>query len=151
MEIQQKGFTVVEILIVIVVIVILASITLVAYTATQNQTRAEKTKTNAATVKKVAETYYNTNNTYPTSSPQFKSTYATLSLDVAIITSGTLTASNAENAILYRYVGGGTGACVMRWNYFPDSGSPGIVVEYLLGTATSGTCNATTGSLPSAT
>ncbi len=149
MKIFTKGFTIVELMIVIAVIVILASITLVSYVGVQNQTRAEKTKAHAATVKKVAETYYNTNNTYPTTSSHFRSTFATLSLDVSIVTSGTLTSANAEDAILYRYVSGGTGACIMRWDYFPASGSPGIVVTDRLGTATSGNCNATTGTLPS--
>ena len=49
------GFTLVEVIISIVVIVIIASITLISYVGVQNQSKAEKTRTNAGTVKKVAE------------------------------------------------------------------------------------------------
>ena len=142
------GFTLVEVIISIVVIVIIASITLISYVGVQNQSKAEQTRTNAGTVKKVAETYYNINNVYPTQSAHFNSTYAKLS-DVTIITSGTLTRQNGENAIMYRYISSGAGACIMRWDYFPESGAQGIVVTDLLGTASSGNCNATTGTLPS--
>lgn len=47
---KQKGFTIVELLIVIVVIAILAAITVVAYNGIQNRAKAVKTQSNAREV-----------------------------------------------------------------------------------------------------
>lgn len=147
--IYRKGFTLVELLVVIVVISILASIITVSYIGTKNQARGEKTKTNAASVKKVAEAYYTKNNVYPTQVAQFSTTYTTMPTDIVLLTSGTLSDTNGEKSIMYRYINSGAGACIMRWDYAPTSGSPGIVTTDIIGTATSGNCNATTGTLPS--
>lgn len=144
-----EGLTIVELLVVIVVLSVLASIVIASYTMTKNQARAEKTKTNAASVKKVAEAYYTKNNTYPTQVAQFSTTYTTMPTDIILLTSGALSDANGEKSIMYRYVSSGAGACIMRWEYSPPSGSPGVVVTDLIGTATSGNCNATTGALPS--
>lgn len=143
------GFTIVELLVVIVVIVILASIVLVAYVGVQNQTRAEHARTNAASVKKAAEGYYNTRNVYPTQVAHFSSSFVTMPSDITLLTSGSLSATNGEKSIMYRYVGGGTGACIIYWEFAPTSGSPVATVLARLGTATTGNCTATTGSLPS--
>ncbi len=64
---EQKGFTIVELLIVIVVIGILAAIIIVAYTGVQNQARTTKSKSNASTIQKRLEAYYaEKDGTYPT-------------------------------------------------------------------------------------
>jgi prepilin-type N-terminal cleavage/methylation domain-containing protein len=58
---RQKGFTIVEPLIVIVVIAILAVITIVAYTGIQARTRESSAKSTLSSVAKKIETYnYNT-------------------------------------------------------------------------------------------
>lgn len=51
----QKGFTIVELLIVIVVIGILAAIVIVAYNGVQNSARDSNNKTDAVSLAKVAE------------------------------------------------------------------------------------------------
>ncbi len=63
---SEKGFTIVELLIVIVVIGILAAIVIVAYNGVTNRANATKAKTNAATVQKVAEAYNADMGVYPT-------------------------------------------------------------------------------------
>lgn len=146
---RTAGFTLVELVVVITVVVILASITIVSYIGSQNQAKAEKVKTNAAAVKSAAEAYYNTANAYPTQVAHFSSTFVTMPSDITILTSGSLTSSNGENSIMYRYVSSGTGACIMYWDFAPASGTPGVVVYERLGSATSGNCSATTGTFPS--
>lgn len=145
---RNKGFTVVELLVVIVVIAVLASIMLVSYTGVQNQSKSEAAKANAASVKKVAEAYYNARNAYPTQVAHFITTFSTMPSNILLITSGALTEANGKESILYRTTASANGACIMYWDYAPLSGSAGIVVFALLGNATSGTCNATTGTLP---
>lgn len=53
----DKGFTIVELLIVIVVIGILAAIVIVAYQGVTSRANASKNKTNAVSVQKKAEAY----------------------------------------------------------------------------------------------
>ena len=72
-QIKQKGFTIVELLIVIVVIAILAAISMAAYT---NITARANTSTAAAaakSVKDVANAYNTSNSGYPTTKAQFTS------------------------------------------------------------------------------
>lgn len=65
----QKGFTIVELLIVIVVIAILAAITIVAYNGVQE--RAENSKTNQAVAQyaRALIAYKSINSTYPSGTP----------------------------------------------------------------------------------
>lgn len=64
---DQKGFTIVELLIVIVVIGILAAIVIVAFNGVQNQAKGTQYKTDAVSITKVAEAYNADENTagYP--------------------------------------------------------------------------------------
>jgi len=64
-SITDKGFTIVELLIVIVVIAILAAITIVAYNGIQNRARDTNDKTDAAALQKVAETVNIETGSYP--------------------------------------------------------------------------------------
>lgn len=70
---NQKGFTIVELLIVIVVIAILAAISIVAYTNIQNRARTSTAVSSAKTVRDVAEAYRGANSEYPTTHAQFVS------------------------------------------------------------------------------
>ena len=65
---EQKGFTIVELLIVVVVIGILAAITLIAYNGIQIRARDGIRKQDVATISKALELYYTDNGYYPLSS-----------------------------------------------------------------------------------
>ena len=71
---NQKGFTIVELLIVIVVIAILAAISIVAYTGIQERARKSSSVNLASQVAKKADAYYAINGTYPTTAAQFNNT-----------------------------------------------------------------------------
>lgn len=73
LQTNQKGFTIVELLIVIVVIAILAAISIVAYTGIQNNARSSAAASAAASVRDTAEAYNASNGSYPTSKAQFVS------------------------------------------------------------------------------
>lgn len=62
---NQKGFTIVELLIVIVVIGILAAITIVAFNGIQDRTKATAKVNDVKSLQKVIELYYAQNGSYP--------------------------------------------------------------------------------------
>ena len=68
---SNRGFTIVELLIVIVVIAILAAISIVAYTGIQNNARASERQQDANNIVKVAETYFAQTSAYPTTIAHF--------------------------------------------------------------------------------
>ena len=61
----QKGFTLIEILVVIAIIGILSSVGLTAYTATQRNSRDARRKTDLETLRQTLELYKSTNSVYP--------------------------------------------------------------------------------------
>lgn len=68
---KQKGFTIVELLIVVVIIAILAAITIVAYNGIQNRAKASSAQSLANTVVKKAEAFNAVESSYPTSATTF--------------------------------------------------------------------------------
>jgi general secretion pathway protein G len=62
---MQRGFTIVELLIVIVVIAILAAISLVTYNGVQQRARDSQRKSDISYVQKALSLYYIDNNGYP--------------------------------------------------------------------------------------
>ena len=70
---NQKGFTIVELLIVVVVIAILAAISIVAYTGITNRANRSAAMEAANAVKSVATAYQGANSSYPTVKSQFVS------------------------------------------------------------------------------
>ncbi len=64
---KQKGFTIVELLIVIVVIAILAAITIVAFNGIQERARYSAMQQDLKTLNNAINMYYTDNNQYPSS------------------------------------------------------------------------------------
>lgn len=67
-RVKQKGFTIVELLIVIVVIGILAAITIVAYSGIQDRSRFAKSRADFNTMQKGLEMYKADKGAYPVTS-----------------------------------------------------------------------------------
>jgi prepilin-type N-terminal cleavage/methylation domain-containing protein len=70
---QERGFTIVELLIVVVVIAILAAITIVSYNGITNRANASSAASNAETAQKVAEGFSADCSRYPASIAEFRS------------------------------------------------------------------------------
>lgn len=68
MQEKQKGFTIVELLIVIVVIAILAAITIVAYNGVQSRAKSAKVQQDLKSMQKLVELYKAENGSYPSTS-----------------------------------------------------------------------------------
>ena len=131
---SERGFTIVELLIVIVVIGILAGITIVAYNGVTTRANATKAQTNAASIQKVAEAYNadSTTSGYPTQAQLNGYTTSTaLATKPAgvLLSNGTtttpnvvLSATNGTTTILYGNKSN-TGACIGWWDYNKASGS----------------------------
>lgn len=63
---KDRGFTIVELLIVIVIIAVLAAITIVAYNGITNRAKDANNKTDATSIAKVAEAINADSGSYPT-------------------------------------------------------------------------------------
>lgn len=126
---KERGFTIVELLIVIVVIAILAAIIIVAYNGVTARANTAKAQTNAVTVQKKAEAYNadtaGGNGVYPATAAAFA---AVASGSLGAIPSGITvqatdpTASNGSTTV--RYVscsasagGSATGYYVDYWDF----------------------------------
>ena len=132
---KEKGFTIVELLIVIVVIGILAAIVIVAYNGIQNRAKTVRAQTNANAVQKIAESYNTDNNVYPSTIGQFSAGLTAHLPSVLVIVSGNaspwgLTSTNGTTAISYRYKGtipNVTGGVLRYWDYTINNLSPEII------------------------
>jgi len=105
---SEKGFTIVELLIVIVVIGILAAIVIVAYNGVTQQANTSKARSNAQSVQKVLEAM-NANETsaYPTTLSALRSGSSTASLPQGVtVLSPTCTCADLAAATT---AAGGTG------------------------------------------
>ena len=139
---KERGFTIVELLIVIVVIGILAAITIVAYNGVQNRARATTNQATAQEVQSKAEVYAadTGNGTFPASGTAFEAyaTTDTASLSPNTKTALSPTAPSATNASGVNYAPcpatNPTGAKIGYWD--PSLATPAIVYLYA-GTATS--------------
>lgn len=150
----QKGFTIVELLIVIVVIGILAAIVIVAFNGVQGQANKSAAQSAAGTVQKKAEAYNAERGSYPVSSANFNSvTSSTLSdTGTSLTARASITSTNGKTSVLYRYciLGGtaptasstATGAEIYYWDYtastpaVPANGSSQIKLGVANGSAT---------------
>jgi type II secretion system protein G len=90
---KQRGFTIVELLVVIVVIAILAAITIVAYNGIQQRARDSSIRADLANLSKKLELYNADNGTYPTSNTQaatlaFRFSFSPVSSNVILCSAG---------------------------------------------------------------
>jgi len=123
---DEKGFTIVELLIVIVVIAILAAIVIVAYSGIQKRAQASTAKSNAEGVQKVAEAYSADdsagNGTYATLAQLTGWTGGTTRIPSGVtVNSAQLTSALAGDGKTIQYLPKGTspnftGACIGYWD-----------------------------------
>ncbi len=127
-RLTERGYTMVEIIIVIVIIAILASLTLVAYNGAQDRARDAARLEDASTITKALRLYATRNGNFPneqSASWEYSYDYPN-SFIAALTTSGTvnLVPVDKVNTITggyYRYFlyDAGTNACpVARGNYY---------------------------------
>lgn len=117
---KDRGFTIVELLIVIVVIGILAAITIVAYNGVQNRARTTEAQSNAKEVQSKVEVYAadTGNGAYPTAA-QIKGATGTAALSpkVNALINATTPAGAPTNSDMISYVNcGTTGAKIGYWD-----------------------------------
>jgi type IV pilus assembly protein PilA len=149
---KQKGFTIVELLIVIVVIAILAAISIVAYNGIQNRGKASAAKSAAAALQKKAEIYSTENSQYPNTVSVITGTgtqnsvtttatdtwYAAQGSAFTTTASTTLTTSTtapADPKTIYYVPSTTVGGCIYWWDY--AAGTPAFK-NMQVGTATCG-------------
>ena len=134
---SERGFTIVELLIVIVVIGILAAIVIVAYTGVTNKANSSAAKGNAEGVQKVAETFNADKGFYAADKAAIVAAAADLTAKVpANVTIDTTVPTGTEDdkkgihiyyqGITGQAVGSKTGGCVMYWDV-NKSGGAGVV------------------------
>jgi prepilin-type N-terminal cleavage/methylation domain-containing protein len=138
---RERGFTIVELLIVIVVIGILAAITIVAYNGVQSRAKTTSADAAANSAIKKSELYNTEQSAYPTAPSQLTGAAATTSYQLTGVTFvSTLTSSSAPTALMFISCGSSVGVKIGSYNYTNSS----ISYSYT-GTATSGNCASTTG------
>ena len=120
---KDRGFTIVELLIVIVVIGILAAITMVAYGGITTQANNNAAKANATNVAKVAEAY-NADDSTPGGYPATVAALTGWTTGISRVPTGvSVSATNpaSTDATTKARIGyapvGTTGACISYWNY----------------------------------
>jgi prepilin-type N-terminal cleavage/methylation domain-containing protein len=123
---NQKGFTIVELLIVVVVIAILAAISIVAYTGITNRANRSAAMEAANAVKSVVTTYNGANGAYPSTKAQMVSggsdPIAKLPCDIQFLAAAPTSApSNPKSVFVQSHTNGGavTGYTITYWEYTP--------------------------------
>ena len=131
LQTKQKGFTIVELLIVIVVIAILAAISIVAYTGINNRAKASERKSDATSISKVAETINAGENStgYPTTAAALHATTGDAALPSNIrVAASPVTAAPTTETAAGPAVDAATGVKTYTWR--SCGSTTGIVVYY---------------------
>lgn len=143
---KQKGFTIVELLIVIVVIGILAAITVVAYNGISNRSKTAAAQSAASSVAKKAGAYNAELGNWPTATTDLTGAATTTSYNLTGVTFVTTMASKPtpDSAVLFRKCGTGapanqaalttantTGIQFIYWNH---GGSGSAATDITVGT-----------------
>lgn len=137
---KNKGFTIVELLVVIVVIGILAAITIVSYSGVSNKARTASNQSNANSVLQAAMGVHAETGSYPATDASAATVLGNLNAGVTKVPSGLLidntqiTSTNYDK-LLYLRNAGGTGVCIGYWDYSAEA--PAAVFIYG-GSATAG-------------
>lgn len=114
---KERGFTIVELLIVIVVIAILAAITIVAYNGIQNRAKASAAQSLANNIAKKAQAFSTLGTGYPATVAAFEAASGNeAELDAASKTALTVTAPTNETTVQYRYCDTGKGAQIVWYD-----------------------------------
>ena len=130
----NRGFTIVELLIVIVVIAILAAISIVSYNGIQNRGKASSGQSLASQISKKFEAYNAVNSAYPTTKTQIQGTNESkieglpaptvagtqpmvVPATDTLFSTTALTASTANGGATVRVNGTATGGNVYYWDY----------------------------------
>ena len=132
---KERGFTIVELLVVIVVIGILAAITIVSYTGITTRANASANKQNASSVLAAVQSFYADNSTFPATSATSATTVTNINTTNSAKLPTGITVTNAVQAsgsgIRYIVNAAGTGVCVSY-----DSNGSGTVASLFGGVAT---------------
>ena len=103
---KQKGFTIVEMIVVVVIIGILAAITIVSYTSVQQKSRDATRTSDITEVQKALEKYRAANGMYPSVGAD-NTPYALTTLSTALVTPGYLDKiPTTPGGAAYEYVRG---------------------------------------------
>jgi prepilin-type N-terminal cleavage/methylation domain-containing protein len=130
---KDRGFTIVELLIVIVVIAILAAIVIVAYNGVQNRAKTTSAQASAVTLQKKLEAYNASQGSYPAAASATTSlnTVTEAALTGTGLSIGTPTASTGTTTIkvaICSAPAAATGYQITYWDYNAGSlpGTPQI-------------------------
>lgn len=142
---KDRGFTIVELLIVVVVIGILAAITIVAYNGISNRAKTTKAQATASSIAKKMEAYNAEIGSYPANYGQLTGAASTTTYNVSTsdatytTAAATLTAGATDEKTL------GIGVCttglrIAYWKY----DAPTSAQFYYIGGATASSCSSAT-------